>query len=562
MLQDIKSIMVSKEKSILEVIKAINELASKFAMVVDDDERLVGIVTDGDIRRGFLNGHDAQEPIKNIMNSSPVVVKEGLSREAMLELVNEKYAQIPVLDDNGRVKGIMTFKDKSILLDAKSRNICVLGLGYVGLTLALVLAEAGFKVYGYDINGELVNKINNGHAPFYEDGFDSYLHRYVGNNLFPVSNLSNCRVDTYVITVGTPVNPETKEPEMNYIEKSARDIGEYLKPDDLVVLRSTVPVGTTRKVVIPILNEVSGLQAGDHYYVAYAPERTIEGNAIPELKKLPQVIGGYDKKSTMLVNRFFREITATIVDVGSLEGAEMVKILNNTFRDVKFGYANEMALICKELGLDMVKLVHAANYGYVRDEIPVPSPGVGGACLTKDPYILMYSCKDLTYKPKIVELSRKVNEFVPYQIIEEVYEQLQKLKKSVEETKIFIIGFAFKGEPETSDIRNSTTIDLLNFFRKKGFTKKSFFGYDPVVSQDELASMGVKPVSLEEGFKDADVVIIMNNHRSYKKMDIFELLDTSRDNCIFVDGWYIFDPKDIRAINSVRYIGIGCREEK
>lgn len=559
MLQDIKSIMVSKDKSILEVLKAINDLASKFAMVMDDQERLVGIVTDGDIRRGFLNGHGSDEPVKNIMNSSPVVVKEGLSREAMLELVSEKYAQIPVLDDMGRVKGIITFKDKSILLDAKSRNICVLGMGYVGLTLALVLAELGFKVYGYDTNDLLINKINKGCAPFYEDGFDSYLHRYVGNNLFPVSGLSSCNVDTYVITVGTPIDTETKKPIINHVKEAARHIANYLKPDDLVILRSTVPVGTTRNVVVPILNELSGLKAGIDYYISYAPERTIEGKAISELRQLPQVISGYDKKSTMLVDRLFREVTSTIIDVGSLEGAEMVKILNNTFRDVKFGYANEMALICKELGLDMVKLVQAANLGYVRDEIPVPSPGVGGACLTKDPYILMYSCKDLKYQPRIVELSRQVNESIPYQIIEELSELVKQLNKSIETIKIFIIGFAFKGEPETSDIRNSTTIDLLDFFRKKGFKNKSFFGYDPVVSQKELAALGVTPASLSEGFKDADVIVIMNNHKSYKKMDIFDLLNSSKDDCIFVDGWYTFNPKDIGTINNVKYIGIGCK---
>jgi UDP-N-acetyl-D-mannosaminuronic acid dehydrogenase len=559
MLYDIQSIMVPEGKSIFEVMKAINESASKFAMIVDNEERLVGIVTDGDIRRGFLNGHDAGEPVKNIMNRSPIVVKEGMSRETMLELVNEKYAQIPVLDDNGRVKGVITFKDKSVLLDAKSRQICMIGLGYVGLTLSVVLAELGFKVFGYDTDGNLIEKIKNGFVPFYEDNLEAYLHRYVGKNLIPISDLSGCKVDTYIVSVGTPVNPETKKPIIDNIEDAARYIAKFLKPDDLVVLRSTVPVGTTREVMLPILNDLSGLKAGIDYYLAYAPERTIEGRAISEIKELPQIIGGYDKKSTMLVNRLFREITPTIVDVGSLEGAEMVKILNNTFRDVKFGYANEMALVCKELGLDMVKLVQAANLGYVRDEIPVPSPGVGGACLTKDPYFLIHSCKDLKHQPRMVSHSRQINEFIPYHIVGEVHQQITQLKKKIDTLKIFIVGFAFKGEPETSDLRGSTTIDLLNHFRKKGIRDSSFFGYDPIVSQEEIAALGVKPVSIVEGFKDADVVLIMNNHKSYKKMDVFDLLNSARNDCIFVDGWYTFEPKDIITVNNVRYIGIGCR---
>lgn len=559
MLYDIQSIMVPESKSIFEVMKAINESASKFAMIVDNEERLVGIVTDGDIRRGFLNGHDAGEPVKNIMNRSPIVVKEGMSRETMLELVNEKYAQIPVLDDIGRVKGVITFKDKSVLLDAKSRQICMIGLGYVGLTLSVVLAELGFKVFGYDTDGKLIKKIKNGFVPFYEDSLEAYLHRYVGKNLIPISDLSGCKVDTYIVSVGTPINPETKKPIIDNIEEAARYIAKFLKPDDLVVLRSTVPVGTTREVMLPILSNLSGLKAGIDYYLAYAPERTIEGRAISEIKELPQIIGGYDKKSTMLVNRLFREITPTIVDVGSLEGAEMVKILNNTFRDVKFGYANEMALVCKELGLDMVKLVQAANLGYVRDEIPVPSPGVGGACLTKDPYFLIHSCKDLKHKPRMVSHSRQINEFIPYHIVEEVYQQIMQLKKKIDKLKIFIIGFAFKGEPETSDLRGSTTIDLLNHFRKKGIQDSSFFGYDPIVSQEEITALGVKPVSIAEGFKDADVVLIMTNHKSYKKMDVFDLLNSARNDCIFVDGWYTFEPKDLMSVNNVRYMGIGCR---
>jgi UDP-N-acetyl-D-mannosaminuronic acid dehydrogenase len=559
MLYDIQSILVSESKSIFEVMKAINESASKFAMIVDNEDRLVGIVTDGDIRRGFLNGHDAGEPVKTIMNRSPVVVKEGMSRETMLELVNEKYAQIPVLDDNGRVKGVITFKDKSVLLDAKSRQICMIGLGYVGLTLSVVLAEFGFKVFGYDTDGKLIEKIKNGFVPFYEDNLEAYLHRYVGKNLIPITDLSGLKVDTYIVSVGTPVNPETKKPIIDNIEEAARYIAKFLKPDDLVVLRSTVPVGTTREVMLPILNELSGLKAGIDYYLAYAPERTIEGRAISEIKELPQIIGGYDKKSTMLVNRLFREITPIIVDVGSLEGAEMVKILNNTFRDVKFGYANEMALVCKELGLDMVKLVQAANLGYVRDEIPVPSPGVGGACLTKDPYFLIHSCRDLKHQPRMVSHSRQINEFIPYHIVEDVYQQIMELKKKIDRLKIFIIGFAFKGEPETSDLRGSTTIDLLNHFRKKGMRDSSFFGYDPIVSQEEITALGVKPVSIAEGFKDADVVLIMNNHKSYKKLDVFDLLNSARNDCIFVDGWYTFEPKDIITVNYVRYIGIGCK---
>lgn len=560
MLHDLNSIQISKDKTIMEAMRAINDSASRFALVVDNEKRLIGIVTDGDIRRGFLDKHDPNEPVVNIMNDKPIVAREGLTHEAMLELINDKFAQIPVLDDQGRVKGVLTFKDKNVLLDAKSRRVCILGLGFVGLTISVVLAELGFTVYGYDINTELIENLKAGKVPFHEDGLEGYLNRYVGTNLLPVTSLEGCDIDTFVITVGTPVDPLTKLPNMNYIEQAVRSIGAYLKPDDLVILRSTVPVGTTRGVVVPILDEMSGLEVGADYYLAYVPERTIAGRAIPELKELPQIIGGFDKKSTMVADRFFREVTPTIVDVGSLEGAEMVKILNNTFRDVKFGYANEMAMICKELGLDMVKLAQAANLGYSRDEIPLPSPGVGGACLTKDPYILMYSCKDLKHKPGIVKEARRVNESVPRKIAEEIRVDFKSVNKDEKKVKIFIAGFAFKGEPETSDLRGSTTLDLLRYLREEGFEDTSFYGHDPVIADSELAALGVTPVSVHEGFKQADAVILMNNHKSYEKMDIFELLSLSRKDCVFVDGWHVFDHYEVRTVNSVRYRGVGCND--
>ena len=394
---------------------------------------------------------------------------------------------------------------------------------------------------------------------FFEDGIDMYLNRHVHNNLTPISSLQHIDVDTYIITVGTPINENTKTPRIDYIEKAIESIAKYIKQDDLIILRSTVPVGTTRRIVLPILQRLSRLDAGKDYYLAYAPERTIEGAALNEIRSLPQVVGGYDLKSKMLAEQLFRELTNTIIEVPNLESAEMVKIMNNTFRDVKFAYANEMALICKELGLDMVKLVDAANMGYTRDKIPVPSPGVGGACLSKDSYILSYSTKDIKTKPEIIERSRYTNELIPRYIADELVTELGLLSKNIRRAKIFIIGFAFKGQPETSDMRGSTTLDLLEYLRNNDANKNSIYGYDPVVEQPEIEELGVKYASLENGFDEADVVIIMNNHKSYHNMDIYSLLERSSNNLIFFDGWHLFDPSDIVGVSNRKYVGVGCK---
>jgi len=493
------------------------------------------------------------------MNTLPKTVNENMPFKEVVKLISDKYKFLPVLDDEMKIVGLYNFADFSVLIDAKSRTICVLGMGYVGLTLSLVMADVGFKVFGYDIDKGLIDKLSKGQLSFFEEGIDVYLKKHINNGLMPISNLNSIEADTYIVTVGTPIDDETKKPNISYIEQAIISIAPHVKQNDLIILRSTVPVGTTRKVVLPILREYINLEPGQDYFLAFAPERTIEGDALNECRELPQIVGGYDEKSSLLTQQLFKEITHTIIEVDSLESAEMVKIMNNTFRDVKFAYSNEMALICKDLGLDMVNLVNAANMGYTRDKIPTPSPGVGGPCLTKDSYILINSTENVASHPSIVEQSRRVNESIPLVLAEEIVQKLNFLQKNIEESKVFIIGFAFKGNPETSDMRGSTTIDLLNRLRMKKVNNRFIFGYDAVIDPTEIEMLGITHSDLESGFKNADVVVVMNNHSSHKNIDMFSLLKTAKKDLIFVDGWHMFNPKDITKENTINYIGVGCK---
>ena len=344
---------------------------------------------------------------------------------------------------------------------------------------------------------------------------------------------------------------------MSFIERASRSIGGKIKKDDLVILRSTVPIGVSRSIVAPILDEYSRLKCGADFFLSYAPERTIEGEALKELSELPQIVGGFNLKSCSISKEIFSAITKNIVDVESLESAEMVKIMNNTFRDVKFGYSNEMALICKDLGLDMAKLVKHANDGYKRDKIPTPSPGVGGACLSKDSYILSYSVKNIKHKSNIVSLARETNERIPKEIVSSIDRTLTKLNKKIEDSKIYIIGFAFKGNPETADLRGSTTIDFLNELKVKTIGSQNIFGYDPVIKSNKIDDLHIHSASYSEGFNEADVILFMNNHISYKTLDIENLLKTASKDCIFFDAWHLFVPNSISSINKVNYQGVG-----
>jgi UDP-N-acetyl-D-mannosaminuronic acid dehydrogenase len=434
------------------------------------------------------------------------------------------------------------------------KSIAVVGMGYVGLTLSVILAKHGFKVYGVEISKDVAAQLRQGIPHFKENGLQSLLqHQQRLGNLEVLDKMPDAPIDAYIISVGTPLIKESKQPNINYIQYSIADVAKHMKPGALVILRSTVPVGLSRKLVIPKLEELSGLKVGKDFSFVFAPERTIEGKALIELESNSQIIGGFDERSVTLATDLFRRITPTILVVSSIEASEMIKIMDNSYRDVRFAYANELAHICERLGLDAHELVQAANTHYPRNNIPVPSPGVGGACLSKDPHILRYFALEAGYDPQLIRHAREINETMPRHIVHRVKKKLESMHKDLSKAKVLLVGFAFKGNPETSDLRDSTSVWLLNELSQHA---TNIHGYDPVVEQDELAKLGVTPCTLEDGCKDADVVMILNNHASYTKIDPYELCGKLRKPAIFYDAWRMF-PQEVFESQGVHYMGVG-----
>lgn len=430
-------------------------------------------------------------------------------------------------------------------------KVCVVGLGYVGLTLALVLADCGIKVIGIDSNKEIVTKLRSGKPTISEKDVGSLLSKHKEENFIVSSEIDETDFEVFVISVGTPLN-EQNSPILDYLINSCDEIGKRLKTNQLVIVRSTVPVGATRNVIIPILEEKSGLKAGSDFEVVFAPERTAEGVAISELRSNPQIIGGLSEKSIKQAEKLFEKMTKTIIPLSSLEAAEMIKLIDNSYRDVRFAYANEIALICETLKLDARECIRKANFGYSRNSIPEPSPGVGGPCLSKDPHILVHVSKQFGFEPNLIMHSRWLNEFVPSHLASKIDKKITAAGKNKKNLKILIIGFAFKGEPETDDTRNSSTIILLKELKKQ---YSMIYGYDPVVKMEEIERLGAIPTTIKEGFHNADCVIIMNNHKSYTKLDMKNLIKSTSKPLIFVDCWSMF--KEIQKEGGIVYTGIG-----
>ena len=439
-------------------------------------------------------------------------------------------------------------------MTANKDRICVLGMGFIGLTLATTLAEAGFDVLGVDVVQDVVDSLSQKKCYFFEPGLNELVSRFGGRNLQFSTNIPDRSCNYYIICVGTPVDQETKKPRLDYIRNATRSILSYIKKDDTVILRSTVPMGVSRNFVMKIIEGETELKAGRDFYFGFVPERTVEGNALYEQKHIPQIVGALDDGSAERIERVFCKFNDKRIRVPDIEHAEICKIIDNTYRDVTFAYANQMAMICEELGLDFHAVRHACNNDYARNKIPAPSPGVGGACLTKDPYILIDLCRKLNINTELINAARGINEAIVFNLSKKILNRLTALGRNIYSSKIFIMGFAFKGEPETSDFRFSTTIDLINYL--KPFCSE-LHGYDAVVSKEEIESCGVTYSSLQDGFEGADVVVVMNAHKSHRNLDIKGLSGRSNNPLIFIDCWNLYDKSEMQSHGNIIYSSVG-----
>ena len=538
---------------ITDVLKIFEQASSKklvagIAIIVDNNDKIIGCITEGDIRRALIDGSLVSDSIKDIYQKNPILFNINDSYSRVLEKIpielkkrnrrTKKFLnKIIFTDENNKLCKLISYHQLWEQKVAIHRHIVVLGLGYVGLTLAVVLAEQGFLVTGVDLDSEKIKKLNRKESYVHEIGIDDLIKKNFGNNL-NVSNSIPASGDVFIISVGTPIEKIKKGEtviDTSYIKDICYSTASKLRPGNLVILRSTVPVGLTRKFVIPILEKESGLICGKDFHLSFAPERTAEGKAIKELRELPQIIGGFNEESVEATAAIFRELTSTIIRVSDLETAETIKLVNNSFRDVVFSYSNYVAQIASKFNIDINEVIYSANYGYPRDKVPYPSPGVGGPCLTKDPYIFSKSLSENDV-PSLFEYGRIINESMHSYIFERVKDQLISVGKDIKKCKIFVCGLAFKGKPETGDIRNSSAVEIYKIFENHS---KNLNAHDPVANPEDMKIFNINHVDFSEGIKNADVVLFLNNNYFYEKLDFAKYVKLMNDKPIIFDGWGI-----------------------
>jgi UDP-N-acetyl-D-mannosaminuronic acid dehydrogenase len=426
-------------------------------------------------------------------------------------------------------------------------TIGVVGLGYVGLTLAVTLARKGFTVHGVDTSPAVLDALEHGRAHLFEPGVEEGLRAFLGHRLHVGPALPERGVDAVIICVSTPVNPESHAPELGHLRAAARHVAQRGTPETLVIVRSTVPVGGSRGVVLPEL-----LQTWGRARLAFAPERTIQGQALRELEELPQVVGGLEPESARAAAALFERVTRRVVTVSSLEAAELVKLANNCHTDLIYSYGNEVALMAERWGLDPLEVIRAANLDYPRPDLAKPG-FVGGACLSKDPYILISASRATGYTPWLVGQARGLNEHLPGHVAERLVAMIREARGRAEGARLSVLGWAYKGWPPTDDMRGAPVVSMLPLFRAAGL---ELSGHDYLVAGDIIARLGARPVTPEAAFDGADAVLVTTNHPEYAKLDLDLLLSRLRRPAVLYDCWRILDEERIRGAR-VRYAGLG-----
>jgi len=438
-------------------------------------------------------------------------------------------------------------------LDAfTDRYVCILGLGYVGLTLAVSMADIGFKVLGVEIRDDVLALLNNGQAHFHEPGLQERLRRVIhSGNLICVKTIpDNISCTVFIITVGTPLNSSGKS-RLDMVENVAAEVSARMRDSSLIVMRSTVKIGTTRRIVYPLL-----ARTGKKFDLAFCPERTLEGKALVELRQLPQIVGGISTQASVRASQLFQFVTPTVVRVSSLETAEVIKLIDNAQRDVAFAYANEVAGICDTVGVSTAEVIQAGKLGYPRTNLPMPGP-VGGPCLEKDSHILAEGTRELGYEPEITMAARRINEGQPANIVSYLSRLTSVTKDFPTKPVITLMGIAFKGQPPTDDLRGTMAKPILRNLQA-AFPNASYRCFDPVVSHEDIKAFGLSPVlTLNHAFTDANLVLILNNHPIFSQMPLADLAAFMSKPAFIYDLWNCFNASDLHMPFGITYIALG-----
>lgn len=526
---------------------------------------LIGIITDSDLRKFIATNRRLPDSISEITRMDFIVIHQAENKLVMAKELSKKLTDrgwstslpindVIVIDDNNLFKKY-NISDFSNELETIRDEYIIWGMGYVGLTLMAVLNHLNFNVTGIEKDRFRLEKLRKKdfyvREPRLEDMLsNSFENQFcsslleVGNNSIPrLVERSNRRI--HIVAVNTPFSKNSGLA-MSDLDEVLESISIDLIYGDIVILRSTLPIGMT-EVISKRLEELTGLVCGVDFSVGFAPERTVEGNAIFEIQSLPQIVSGQTPACLLRIRNIVEKWAPTVISASNPKTAEMAKLANNSYRDYMFAFANELTLLAINSHIDVNEVIEIANKGYPRSSIPTPSPGVGGPCLTKDSYILFEPQirGEILNLDEVREISailkaRKVNESMPSLIVNKFCNDLENL--NVKSKNLILVGIAFKGNPPTNDTRNSPAIDILSEFKKREFIVEA---WDAI---SDFKAINLSNYEMEEFFLDhhQDLIVLIGNNFKGNIEKVMHLVENFSVRIIF-------DPYSIIEQNNMTY---------
>jgi UDP-N-acetyl-D-glucosamine dehydrogenase len=395
-------------------------------------------------------------------------------------------------------------------IESQKAIVGVIGLGYVGLPLAVELANAGFHVLGFDISEGVCAGVNAGHSHIKDIPSDRLADFTRSGMIEATTDMSRmCECDILSVCVPTPL-AKSRDPDVSYVVAATESIAASLRPGQLVVLESTTYPGTTRELMMPML-EAEGLRVGIDFFLCFSPERVDPGNEIWHTQNTPKVLGGVTRECLNVAFALYSRVIERVVPVSSPEAAELTKLLENTFRSINIALANEMAQVCDRLNVDVFEVIEAAAtkpFGFMKF---TPGPGIGGHCIPLDPHYLAWKMKTLNYKTRMIELAGEVNSEMPEYVVEKVQEALNGHRKSVNGSHILVLGVAYKRDID--DLRESPALDIIRLLEEKGATVDYHDPYVPEIREDGHSRPHVGVDLTEQVLRKVDCVVITTDHQ-------------------------------------------------
>jgi len=408
----------------------------------------------------------------------------------------------------------MSTKDTLIkVLQEKRARVAILGLGYVGLPLAVVFGEAGFNVTGIDPDARKVDALKNGASYIPDVKTEAIAALVESGNLTATTDFSVLKdMDAVSICVPTPLR-KTGDPDMSFIMAAAEELAKYVHKDMVIVLESTTYPGTTREFMLPMLTEKSGLKVGEDIFVAFSPERVDPGREDWTTLNTPKVIGGITEACSEVAEAWYAGAIQSVFPVSSAEAAEMAKLLENTFRMINIGMVNELAIMCERLGVDVWEVIDAAAtkpFGFMKF---TPGPGLGGHCIPIDPLYLSWKMKALDYNARFIDLASEINTNMPRYVVSRVLEAMNDRGKTLKGSKVLVLGVAYK--PDIDDVRESPALDVIGLLQNKG---AEVMYHDPYIPHIHHEFEGWEMDSVEDlmaAVRESDAVVIITDHKVY-----------------------------------------------